>query len=217
MKKRRITKEEKDFIVKNLPFMSYKEIGLKINRTEYSIAHTVRKMETKRTGRAKKLIGSKIAKLLVLEYVGTDNNGYIIYSCLCDCGNKKNIKSFRLINGSTKSCGCIRKDTQYKTIENLAFKSHKEAAKNRNIESYLSKEEYISIAQKPCNYCGDVSTRSNYNTGATLPLNSVDRINNDTFYTLDSSQSVCFICQKMKGSMKHEDFLVHINKIKNCI
>jgi hypothetical protein len=31
------------------------------------------------------------------------------WECLCDCGNLKVVSSDNLVNGGTKSCGCIKR------------------------------------------------------------------------------------------------------------
>lgn len=66
------------------------------------------------------MIGKKYGRLLVLEYVGSkEKNGKYTryYKCKCDCGKEKEIAGARLRNGTTKSCGCYRKE--YVTKSNL--------------------------------------------------------------------------------------------------
>lgn len=49
------------------------------------------------------ITGNKYGKLKVLRH------SYKKYwFCLCDCGNKKNVRADHLASGATKSCGCIR-------------------------------------------------------------------------------------------------------------
>jgi hypothetical protein len=48
----------------------------------------------------------KFGKLLVIDYVGTNKRGEKLWRCVCDCGNEKNVKSYNLNSGHTKSCGC---------------------------------------------------------------------------------------------------------------
>lgn len=38
-------------------------------------------------------------------------NGYLYYRCMCSCGKGKDVLAFRLKRGSTKSCGCLRKNS----------------------------------------------------------------------------------------------------------
>lgn len=102
---------------------------------------------------------------------------------------------------------------QYDTILNEAYNAHLANAKTREYISYLSKEEFKDIISKPCLYCGKFSKRKNYYTGAILELNSVDRRNNEPYYKLENSQSLCFDCQKIKFDKTHDDFLNKINEI----
>lgn len=53
--------------------------------------------------KGKNIIGNRYGKLTVISY---DTNRY--YLCSCDCGNTKSIRRDKLLNGMTKSCGCIK-------------------------------------------------------------------------------------------------------------
>src|SRR4051812_18566932 len=35
---------------------------------------------------------------------------YVLCLCICDCGKKKEVKSHYLLQGSTRSCGCLQLD-----------------------------------------------------------------------------------------------------------
>ena len=55
------------------------------------------------------IIGKKIGRLTVLRDSGERaHNKEIIYTCECECGTIKNIRSSNLRSGKTKSCGCAR-------------------------------------------------------------------------------------------------------------
>jgi len=53
------------------------------------------------------LTGKRFGRLLVIERVGTRGRS-VLWKCRCDCGNEKEIVSGSLINGNTKSCGCLQ-------------------------------------------------------------------------------------------------------------
>ncbi len=55
------------------------------------------------------LTGKVFGQLTVIEYAGNKlgNTGYF-WICVCSCGQRKEIDSHSLKNGSTKSCGCFR-------------------------------------------------------------------------------------------------------------
>ncbi len=55
------------------------------------------------------IIGNKYGKLTVLEELEErDKYNQRQYLCKCDCGNEKIVRLDSLINGKTKSCGCIK-------------------------------------------------------------------------------------------------------------
>lgn len=65
----------------------------------------------KKTRKTDDIIGNKIGRLTVLEYVGTDNNRQSIFECRCDCGNIIQVGRQKLKDKHTQSCGCLRKDS----------------------------------------------------------------------------------------------------------
>ena len=54
------------------------------------------------------LEGKRFNKLIVLYRIENDSKGHSMWHCKCDCGNECDIEGSHLINGNTKSCGCIR-------------------------------------------------------------------------------------------------------------
>ncbi len=52
--------------------------------------------------------------LKVKSKVGKNKKGYIVWSCLCECGNTVEVRSDHLRSGNTKSCGCLRSVTNTK-------------------------------------------------------------------------------------------------------
>jgi len=55
------------------------------------------------------LTGERFGQLLVKERFPNTKKGPVIWSCICDCGNKSFVATANLRNGTTKSCGCFRK------------------------------------------------------------------------------------------------------------
>lgn len=50
------------------------------------------------------------------EWKGTQAH----WTCECECGNIKVVRSSHLTDGSTKSCGCYHKDNNYKGFKDLS-------------------------------------------------------------------------------------------------
>ena len=54
------------------------------------------------------LTGKRFGKLVALKNNGSANNGYTLWECRCDCGTVCVVSSRDLLDGSTKSCGCLK-------------------------------------------------------------------------------------------------------------
>lgn len=58
----------------------------------------------------KDLAGNRFGRLVVVDRQGTSSYGQATWNCVCDCGKSKVIASQGLIQGLTKSCGCLHKE-----------------------------------------------------------------------------------------------------------
>jgi hypothetical protein len=56
------------------------------------------------------LTDKKFGRLYVKKRAGTNSSKKPLWECECDCGNVKNIIGAALVNGTTQSCGCLRKE-----------------------------------------------------------------------------------------------------------
>jgi hypothetical protein len=57
---------------------------------------------------ARNLLGQRFGRLVVLERAGSNNNA--IWLCACDCEKEVIVPSNRLVQGLTRSCGCLRRE-----------------------------------------------------------------------------------------------------------
>ncbi len=69
----------------------------------YSVQRTRETAES----RIKDLSGQRFGKLVAVEYVGKNAGNQYKWLCKCDCGNELVILGTSLVQGYTKSCGCI--------------------------------------------------------------------------------------------------------------
>ena len=53
--------------------------------------------------------GKKFGRLTPLRIVSMQGREPV-WECLCDCGQTKNVATHYLLNGDTKSCGCLRRE-----------------------------------------------------------------------------------------------------------
>lgn len=66
------------------------------------------------------LVGQKFGRLLILKQVGVKNS-HKAYLCQCDCGNQKIIDGSVIKRGSSKSCGCLRKELLIRDVQSQKF------------------------------------------------------------------------------------------------
>lgn len=55
----------------------------------------------------KDLKGKRFGRLTAIEAVGVSKEFYVLWRCVCDCGNEHITTSSRLVSGECKSCGCL--------------------------------------------------------------------------------------------------------------
>jgi hypothetical protein len=61
--------------------------------------------------RAIDLVGVRFGRLLVVSRAENGNRHSARFNCVCDCGAERNVASRNLRSGTSKSCGCIRKES----------------------------------------------------------------------------------------------------------
>jgi hypothetical protein len=81
------------------------------------------------------------------------------------------------------------------------YKSYISRANNKGIAFDLSIEEFYTIVNKDCVYCGAEG------------MNGLDKVNPKGGYTKDNIVPCCFKCNTMKFIYSQKDFIKHINKI----
>lgn len=173
------------------------------------------------------LEGMKFGFLQVLKI--TDSrlySGSIVWECQCVCGKILTVPSKRLISGTTKSCGCKRdilrvsQKTLLSDFERVArkiFNSYKRGAQSRNIKFYLSREEFDSLIQSNCYYCGTPPNKSVFIKrlldNIEIKYNGIDRLNSNLDYTIDNCVSACWVCNRAKSDDSLEDFLKWLDNL----
>lgn len=122
------------------------------------------------------LSGNRYGRLVVLSFLGSRK-----WICLCDCGNKKILLSTSLRRGTTKSCGCYRREvtgnkrkthgmsqsTEYKIWKDM----RKRCLNHKN-------KEYHNYGGRGIKVCSRWSDFNNFylDMGARPPGHTLDRI-----------------------------------------
>lgn len=55
------------------------------------------------------LTGQKFGKLVFIRKTPYYKSGHVLWECLCDCGNTKNVRGNDIRSGKIQSCGCLKK------------------------------------------------------------------------------------------------------------
>lgn len=173
------------------------------------------------------LVGKKFGRLLVVSFNSISNTRNSIWNCKCECGKEKILSSVRLINGNTKSCGCLRSEIQKEKCKNRAlprglaalnrvFYHYRRSASKRNLEWKLSKNLLKLLIFSNCFYCGqEPNNEKSYNKkqNGVIIRNGIDRIDSKIGYTQDNCVPCCKMCNLMKLNYTQEKFLNQIKKI----
>lgn len=79
------------------------------------------------------LVGTRVERLLVIsrapDRFATSGKKRIYWNCLCDCGNEVEVRSDAITTGTTKSCGCLTKESakeQIKKAQAVGYKKVRE-------------------------------------------------------------------------------------------
>lgn len=173
--------------------------------------------------------GNRYGRLTVIERNGKDKFGSIKWRCNCDCGNETITSGPNLRKNHTKSCGCLRKEKVRKIGKahallageasfNVLINNLKQAAKRRNFEWFLTKDQVRILTKQNCHYCGiepqQKIIHSHYCNGSYI-YNGLDRVDNAKGYTIDNVIPCCGTCNYAKRKMTVEQFkkwLVRIHR-----
>jgi hypothetical protein len=171
------------------------------------------------------LIGKTFGILTVIEKAGKNKWGSNLWKCQCACGNIKVVIRRTLVNGATKSCGCLQKSivSEKNSIEfgqatkNTLFYIYKQGAKARNIEFNLEKNYFLSLTSQNCHYCGKEPLQiiKNICNNGDYIYNGIDRVDNNKGYIFGNVVSCCGTCNKAKMIMSTDEFLSWIERVYN--
>jgi hypothetical protein len=145
---------------------------------------------------------------------------------MCDCDRRVTLLGKSLVQGKIQSCGCLRSEVARKQAKaNSArrllptgeaalrqiYRVYKWQAQHRHLPFNLSKEEFKTLTQSNCAYCGkkplQVAHPFEGSSGGDYLYNGIDRTENDLGYTLKNCVSCCGVCNDMKRTRSTKDFL----------
>ncbi len=150
--------------------------------------------------------------------------GYVIWKIKCDCGKIFERPSYAFLRKTVKSCGCRHfvpkgrpRIANSGAHVNSIYGHYKQSAKSRNIEFNLSKEEFQSIIEKKCFYCGIEPRESSAHSNlcGTYSWNGVDRMDSSVGYLTENCVPCCSSCNWSKGTRSVDEFYAWIQRAYN--
>ena len=155
------------------------------------------------------LAGKQFGKLTVSEYSGEGSNKNSKWKCKCACGKEVVVLGYRLKNGGTKSCGCLRDDVMTPRINKpyqWLFKILSINAIRNHREMNLSFSDFLEIiSHGKCDYCGRKISWVPYEKVGVSHAYYVDRKNSELGYTKENSVACCTECNQVKSNKFSED------------
>ena len=180
---------------------------------------------SKRTNLTSKIFG----RITVAVDLGVTDDGWTLWGCDCECGNKVAIRSRELLRGHTKSCGCLHYESIIKSAGknkmapgesalNVVMSGYIKSARERGYEFTLMREEFKNLTSSNCHYCGSPPSMFRYgngqkNTNHGYIYNGIDRVNPELGYSTGNCVPCCRDCNVAKMTMSVNQFREFISRI----
>ena len=144
--------------------------------------------------------------------------GYVEDNCVSCCWTCNNMKRCLDANTFVERCSQVSLHNGHEgtmcdfwnDVKGYSYSAYKYIMKNKDFQ--LTKEQYDTLRQGNCTYCGRMCTETH--------TNGIDRVDNTRGYILDNCVSCCGSCNIAKGTMNVEEFInkcVSINRKEHDI
>lgn len=123
---------------------------------------------------AKDLTGIRYGRWVVIERSGSNQYRKSMWNCRCDCGITKTVSSLALLQGKSKSCGCLAKDvkvtrfTTHGLSKTKEYKAHARTLRREGDSGWTLEMEQWLVALFP--YCAICGNTNNLQTDHVYPL-----------------------------------------------
>jgi hypothetical protein len=178
-------------------------------------------------GTYKQYVGKTFDALTVLNLgpriqtaPGRTRPTYIVH---CTCGVEKQIRCDYLLRKRKpiRSCGCSKLTSCRPNLEkawaadsrkhldpyiverNRRFRNYRQGAKTRGYSFSLTVEEFESLENQPCHYCGQTPS----------PQNGIDRKDNNQGYTFSNCLPCCWPCNRAKVDQPYDEFMSWVERL----
>jgi len=202
--------------------ISYKDLAIKFECTNDSIIYILKKYNKWETpNRTIDISGMTFGWITVAKRVKVNNISSACWEGTCICGKKVILKGSDLRSGRVLSCGCKRPILvgNSKRKNKPFISSAIEVFRQRYSDGDLKIEQFISLSQMPCYYCGilninsyNIFTKSNIEESRINGIfdhNGLDRIIPTEKHNINNVVPCCKWCNEAKMNRSAEEFFEH--------
>ena len=184
------------------------------------------RLATDLTGR----VFDRVTVLKVTDERSKDNK--LLWECICECGTVFKANGHNLVGKHIHSCGCMHRESAKKngikgtevvtlpfgeSAFNKHYSQYKRDAEKINRVFVITKEQFRSIVNQNCYYCGSEPRplRKSGRGNGTCVVNGIDRVDSSLGYILSNCVPCCTRCNRSKRDFTQEDFLDMVYRIYN--
>lgn len=176
---------------------------------------------TKQHKNFKDITGQRFGRLTVLEFV--ERRGRFPYwKCVCDCGNVVLRSGYSMLQGNTKSCGCLARENRKKAnhkkykyanakLQTIWRAMHHRCENETDIgyHRYGGRGIYVCDEWKDADVFAQWALAYGYKEGY-----SIERIDNDGPYT---PENCCFKTKKEQANNRRTNVFIEYNGQRKTI
>lgn len=147
----------------------------------------------------KDITNQKFNYLTAIKFLYVNEKRNSVWIFRCECGKEITATGYVIKYGGRKSCGCKRRLPNNQAAINRSMENYISRAKKKGREFSLTKDQFVEITQKNCEYCEVPPVHNTKSRTGNYPHNGLDRKINDQGYTYENSLPCCYICNSIKG------------------
>lgn len=138
---------------------------------------------------AEDISGQRFGRWLVIEPRHVNERGHAVFLCRCDCGNEREVVAYRLRNGRSTSCGCLRNEksaarmTEHGMTNHPLFATWNSMMHRCYVQTARPYPRYGGRGITVCERWHDVRTFIRDNESKATEGLTIDRIDNDGPYS----------------------------------